>query len=116
MPAKMLLILPEHGELPKGAFQTAVVPPTAHVTAKQIVSYGLGSQNTITLSSRNDDGCMLALQRDIVTLSGALLERQEIPLPPLTHPENALAASGALLITGCPPERLSDALTEFSLT
>jgi hypothetical protein len=49
---------------------------------------------------------MLALQRDIVTLSGARLERQEIPLPPLKQPEQALAAAAALLAAGCPPDEL----------
>ncbi|MCL1807494.1 MAG: hypothetical protein FWG31_07315 [Oscillospiraceae bacterium] len=107
---KALVVMPEHGELPKGAYQTAVVPPSAVVTAKQTVTYGLGAQNTVTLSSRSGDGWLLSLQRDIVTLDGKRLERQEIPLPPLSKPEIALAAAGALLVVGCPPDKLYEAM------
>ncbi|MDR1693458.1 MAG: hypothetical protein LBR72_08890 [Oscillospiraceae bacterium] len=102
----MLVVMPDCGEPPGGVYRTAVTPPGAAVTAKQTITYGLGAKNTVTLSSRDRDGCMLALQRDIVTLSGELLERQEIPLPPLKSPEWALAAAGALLAAGCPPEDL----------
>jgi hypothetical protein len=103
---KVLVVMPDHEELPEGVFQTAVVPPSAHVTAKQTVTYGLGTRNTITLSSRSGDGCLLSLQRDVVTLGGNRLERQEIPLPPLPRPEAALAAAGALLVAGCSPDKL----------
>ena len=107
---KALVVMPGHGELPEGAYQTAVVPASAHVTAKQTVTYGLGAQNTITLSSRSDAHCLLTLQRDIVTLDGRRLERQEILLPPVSRPEAALAAAGALLVAGCPPEELYSAM------
>jgi hypothetical protein len=110
----VLVVLPEHGVLPGGAYQTAVVPPSANVTAKQTVTYGLGSQNTLTLSSRGEDGCMMSLQRDIITLGGLRLERQEIPLPPTPHPEAALAAAGALLVIGCPPDMLYELLLPMS--
>jgi hypothetical protein len=106
--------MPDHGELPEGAYQTAVVPDSAHVTAKQTVTYGLGARNTITLSSRSEDGCMLSLQRDIVTLDGRRLERQEIPLPPVSRPETALAAAGALLVAGCPPDELYEAMRSLT--
>ncbi|MCL2003236.1 MAG: hypothetical protein FWG72_04425 [Oscillospiraceae bacterium] len=105
-----IIVLPGHGDPPKGAYQTAVVPSSAHVTAKQTVTYGLGGKNTVTLSSRSDEGCLLSLQRDIVTLDGARLERQEIPLPPLPKPETALAAAGALLVAGCPPDKLYETM------
>jgi hypothetical protein len=107
---KTIIVMPDHGKLPEGAYQTAVVPPSAHVTAKQTVTYGLGAKNTITLSSRSDEGCLLSLQRDIVTLDGSRLERQEILLPPLKQPEKALAAAGALLVAGCPPDKLYEAI------
>lgn len=111
---KTLIVLPGHGELPPGPYHTAVVPPSAHVTAKQTVTYGMGAQNTITLSSRSDEGCLLSLQRGIVTLDGRRLERQEIPLPPLPKPEAALAAAGALLVAGCPADKLYEVM--LSLT
>jgi hypothetical protein len=112
---KTLVVMPVYNELPDDAYQTAVVPPSACVTAKQTVTYGFGAQNTITLSSRSEDGCLLSLQRDIVTAGGQRLERQEIPLPPLKSPERALAAAGALLVAGCPPEDLYDAMLPMGL-
>ena len=114
-PGKTLVVMPEYGKLPEGAYQTAVVPPTACVTAKQTVTYGFGSQNTITLSSRSEAGCLLSLQRDIVTSGGRRLERQEIPLPPLEKPETALAVAGALLVSDCPPEDLYNAMLPMGL-
>lgn len=110
----MLVVMPDCGALPDGVYRTAVVPPSAHVTAKQTITYGLGPQNTVTLSSRGQEGCMLALQRDIVTLAGTRLERQEIPLPPLNQPERALAAAGALLAAGCPPDGLYEAIKSMN--
>jgi hypothetical protein len=115
MKKKTLVVMPEYSELPGGAYQTAVVPPSARVTAKQTVTYGFGPQNTITLSSRSEDGCLLSLQRDIVTTAGERLERQEIPLPPLETPETGLAAAGALLVAGCPPEELYEAMLPLGL-
>jgi hypothetical protein len=110
-PSACLVVFPGHGAPPQGAYHTAIVPPTAHVTAKQTVTYGLGGQNTVTLSSRSQSGCLLSLQREIVTLDGLPLERQEIPLPPLPQPEPALAIAAALLVTGCPPDELYGALS-----
>ncbi len=110
MPQKMLVVMPEYDELPEEVYRTAVVPPTASVTARQIITYGLGTQNTVTLSSRSQEGCMLALQRDIITLDGTRVERQEIPLPPLKQPERSLAVAGALLAAGCPPDGLYDTI------
>jgi hypothetical protein len=111
---KTLVVMPEHGEPPAGSYHTAVVPPSVHVTAKQTITYGMGSQNTVTLSSRSDTGCLLSLQRGIVTLEGKRIERQEIPLPPLSQPEPALALAAELLVTGCPPDKLYEAV--LSLT
>jgi len=107
--------MPEYNQLPDDAYQTAVVPPSACVTAKQPVTYGFGPQNTITLSSRAEDGCLLSLQRDIITTAGRRLERQEIPLPPLEKPETALAVAGALLVADCPPEELYGAMLPLGL-
>jgi hypothetical protein len=115
MNKKTLVVMPEYENLPDDAYQTAIVPPSARVTAKQTVTYGFGTQNTITLSSRSDDGCLLALQRDIITADGTRLERQEIPLPPLNTPDTALAAAGALLVAGCPPEDLYEAMLPLGL-
>jgi hypothetical protein len=111
---KSIVVMPGHNAPLEGVYHTAVVPPTVRVTAKQTVTYGMGAQNTITLSSLSEAGCLLSLQRGIVTLDGSRLEQQEIPLPPLPQPETALAAAGALLVAGCPPDKLYEAMSTLT--
>ena len=78
------------------------------LSAASAVSYGLSPRDTLTLSSREGDRLWCALQRELVTVDGAVVERQEFPaaLPPALEPLSALAAAGALLLLGVPPERL----------
>lgn len=72
------------------------------------VSYGLSSKDTLTLSSIGESAYVAALQREIETLSGSVLECQEIPLYDMGKhtAEQILAAVGAALIVGVPPEKL----------
>ena len=76
--------------------------------AASAVSYGLSPRDSLTLSSREGERLWCALQRELVTLDGAVVERQEFPVlpPPALEPLSALAAAGALLLLGVPPERL----------
>ena len=76
--------------------------------AASAVSYGLSPRDSLTLSSREGERLWCALQRELVTLDGAVVERQEFPVlpPPGLEPLSALAAAGALLLLGVPPERL----------
>ena len=76
--------------------------------AVSAVSYGLSPRDSLTLSSREGERLWCALQRELVTLDGAVVERQEFPVlpPPGLEPLSALAAAGALLLLGVPPERL----------
>ena len=76
--------------------------------AASAVSYGLSPRDSLTLSSRERERLWCALQRELVTLDGAVVERQEFPVlpPPGLEPLSALAAAGALLLLGVPPERL----------
>ncbi len=50
-----------------------------------------------------------ALQRELVTVDGQVVERQEFPLDLERGEEeqSALAVAGALLLLGVPPEELS---------
>mgnify|MGYP000026848776 CR=1 FL=1 len=50
-----------------------------------------------------------ALQRELVTVQGQVVERQEFPwrLSPGASPQAALAVAGALLLLGIPPEQLA---------
>ena len=52
------------------------------LSAAWVVSYGLTPRDTLTFSSLGQDTLCLALQRELVTLSGDCLEPQEWPLPP----------------------------------
>ncbi len=71
------------------------------VQAASAVSYGLGHQNTLTLSSLDGGSVSVCLQRELVTLSGRTVERQEWVLPFDRHqqtPEEFLCLCGALLV------------------
>lgn len=96
------ILRPRLALLPGGSVALA-----QRVRAASAVSYGLGRQNTLTLSSMEGDSASLALQRELVTLSGATVERQEWVLPyDRSHltPEEFLCLSGTLLLLD---ERLS---------
>ena len=67
------------------------------------VSYGSGTRNTITLSSLEGDQICLAVQRELVTVEGGIVERQELVLPypaGQENPELFMARVGALLLLG----------------
>ena len=76
--------------------------------AASAVSYGVSPRDTLTLSSREGDTLWAALQRELVTVDGRVVERQEFPLAlePGERELTALAAAGALLLLGMPPEKL----------
>ena len=80
------------------------------VRAASAVSYGASPRDSLTISSREGDRLWAALQRELVTVDGHVVERQEFPL--WTGPERgelpALAVAGALLLLGVPPEALAD--------
>lgn len=76
------------------------------VQAASAVSYGLGPQNTLTLSSITGADVSVALQREIRTLSGRTVERQEwvLPMDPtLDSADHLLCLVGAFLLLDCPP-------------
>lgn len=96
------------------ACRTALLPgdpplPEMALQAASAVSYGAGPRNTLTISSRAGDRIWMALQRELVTVQGQVVERQEFPwrLSPGFPPQAALAVAGALLLLGIPPEQLA---------
>lgn len=100
-------------ELP-AACRTVLLPGDAGAALGQLraasaVSYGNSPRDSLTLSSRNGDRLWAALQRELVTVDGHVVERQEFPLrrPPGTGDLSTLAVAGALLLLGVPPEELS---------
>lgn len=77
--------------------------------AASAVSYGVSPRDSLTISSREGGTLWVALQRELVTVDGQIVERQEFPLAldPGETELPALAAAGALLLLGVPPEKLS---------
>lgn len=76
--------------------------------AKSAVSYGTSPKDTITISSVEEEKLCLAIQRELVTVNGGVVERQELVLPfhPELPPLPYLAAVGTLLLLGVPAEVL----------
>ena len=84
------------------------VPPRA----ASAVSYGVSPRDSLTISSREENILWAALQRELVTVDGQVVERQEFPLTLRSGEEelSTLATAGALLLLGVPPERLREPL------
>lgn len=83
-------------------------PATLGIRADCLVSYGMSERSSITLSSIEADSLILTLQRELMTIDGEILDRQDIALRPLhgISPGDMLAASGALLLLGLNPGNL----------
>ena len=81
----------------------------APLQAASAVSYGVSPRDSLTISSREGELLWAALQRELVTVDGQVVERQEFPLAlePGEGELAALAAAGALLLLGVPPEKLA---------
>ena len=99
-------------EVPKQC-RTVLLPGAAGeralpLRAASAVSYGTSPRDSLTLSSREGDTLWAALQRELVTVDGQVVERQEFPLrlEPGAGELPSLAAAGALLLLGVPPEEL----------
>lgn len=95
--------------------RTVLLPGSAGPLARalrtgQAVSYGTSPKDTLTFSSLEGDKICLALQRELVTLGGTVVEQQELvlPFPPELSPLPFLAAAGTLLLLGTAPERLME--------
>ena len=119
-PLDLLAVAPQAtGWAGAGAVHSPMVllPGTAGPLARCLgsgcaVSYGTSHRDTLTFSSLEGAQIGLAVQRELVTLAGDVVERQELPLPlPAGWPPVLLlAAAGVLLLAGIPPEELNAAL------
>ena len=81
---------------------------TLEIPSQWVMSYGFAVRDSLTVSSLEPDQAVLALQRELVTLDGAVLERQELPLPipPGIGAQGVMALYGSLLALGVAPEAL----------
>lgn len=91
-----------------------LLPGTAGPLARRLhsgctVSYGPSPKDTLTFSSLEGRQICLAIQRELITLAGAVVDQQEVilSLPTDCSPQSFLATAGALLIIGIPPEELA---------
>lgn len=89
----------------KAACRILVVPGDMSVPASDswaAVTYGMAESDDITLSSVSDLRCILAVRREIKSLSGKTVERQEFPVikPQGVSSENLMAAYAGLLAAG----------------
>ena len=82
--------------------------PIAIPESRVAVSYGMSSRCTVTLSSIGDTS-ILALQRKLTTVSGNILEPQEIRIsnPHKLSQYGLMACDAALLILGVSPDKLA---------
>lgn len=93
--------------------QTLLLPGAAGPLARGLrcacaVSYGTSPKDTLTFSSLEGDRICVALQRELVTLDGDVVEQQEfsLPFPPERSPLPFLAEVGTLLLLGVPAKEL----------
>lgn len=97
---------------PDVSCRVAVVPGQQAATmpfdAKRVITYGLSVKDTLTVSSAVDNDMALAVQREIVDVSGRRIDRQEIVFTRPRHMgiQQALACVGGMLALGVPPEEL----------
>ena len=49
-------------------------------TEGTVITCGMSGVSTFTFSSMNDEGCVLCLQRAVVSFNGKLMQPQEIPV------------------------------------
>ena len=79
------------------------------LTASWAVSFGLSSKDSLTLSSLETETIHLALQREVVTLTGQRLDPQEFPLDRKDHSAlcQILACVGVQLLLGIEPGEVS---------
>ncbi len=117
---KNLIVIPpksamDEGEKNPQSCKILLIPDTGtellgFYDADCVVSYGLSEKSTISPSSISDYETVISLQRELPTLDGEIIERQEISLrrPEGLIEESFLAVVGMFLINGVPPEKLSD--------
>lgn len=88
----------------------SAAPMARGLRVEGAVSYGTGPKDTITLSSLEEDKICLAIQRELVTVKGGVVERQELVLSyPAGQavPDLFMARVGTLLLMGADPALLA---------
>ena len=77
----------------------------ANFYTNEVISCGMSSKNTITLSSITQNHCVLALQREIMTLDGKIIAPREISVIPSKDMLNeAMIVSAGIMSVGICPQ------------
>ncbi len=98
------IIAPGYTGVSRGRCRALLVPGDMEkwgVKADMVITYGMSSKDTVTLSSIDGDECIVAVQRGFDTLNGDTVEPQELPVR--RHglaPEKAAAVTGAAILLG----------------
>ena len=91
-------------------------PPSFLPYAGGLITYGLSCKNSLTPASIDSDSILISLQREIVTMNGTRLERQDFSIshhPRILSVEQTLALTAILLTTGTPPCELDHLLAHL---
>jgi hypothetical protein len=85
-----------------------LAPLAWEIPAQWAVSYGSSPRDSLSFSSFGEKAMGLALQRELVTLRGTRLERQEIMLPccGCRAPLHLVACAGVQLLVGVEPGKV----------
>ena len=90
-----------------GHLSCALVIPTdfpleniSALDAKQVITYGVSGQSTLTVSSILDNGAVMALQREIVDITGRRVGRQEVKRVSNKGIERLLAETARDIVAG----------------
>ena len=67
---------------------------------KQVITYGMSGQSTLTVSSILEQDAIVALQREIVNINGRRIGRQEFKRAQGKSVENLLAETARQIVTG----------------
>lgn len=115
-PLDLLVVSPEAvGWAGAGAIHAKIAllcgaagPLARTLRVQDAVSYGSSDRDALSLSSLEGDQICIAVQRELFTVSGGSVERQELvlPFPAGGTPLPWLAAIGALLLLDVPPDQL----------
>ena len=65
-----------------------------------VVTYGMSPRSTFTLSAVGTERCMMAIQREVVTVSGRVVEEQELSVAASGGTDTTLAAAGGRILLG----------------
>ena len=116
--AILLLRGEESDQSPAGRLSTLILPGEGGISSldpalfdlsrepRQVITYGSGARDTLSLSAAGRDKLSLALQREIVALTGERVGRQELTVRAEADAAEVEPVVAALLALGVSADRL----------